>query len=260
MLHYEAGQAPIYFVFMLKGSVFPKALSWAVPSALLAYGCNWAQYTLLGAQWNWARDHNLHYISGGFSAVLGFLLVFRTQIAYSRFWEGATYLQSIRGGWFNVVSSCFAFCSVAPDKLVEVKKFQHQLVRLMSLLYCVALQEVAEMENCSFEVIDPKGLHLDSVSWMKMREEKCEVILQWIQRLIVEAHMSGVLSIAPPILSRVFQELAGGIIDVSHARRIKMISFPFPYAQMITIMLCLHWVCQHFCPACTCFNHGARLD
>ena len=40
------------------------------------------------------------------------------------------------------------------------------------------------------------------------RAEKCEVLLQWIQRLVTEASLNGVVPIAAPILSRAFQELS----------------------------------------------------
>merc|ERR1740121_919021 len=79
---------------------------------------------------------------GGYNMVLGFLLVFRTQQAYNRWWEGSSLLQTARGEWFCAYSNLIAFCTRAPDLQSEVDCFQHLLVRLISLLYGSALQQV----------------------------------------------------------------------------------------------------------------------
>ena len=53
----------------------------------------------------------------------------------------------IRGQWFNATSNLFAFCSLAEEKEEKVHHFQQYLVRLVSLLHCAALQQVADMEE-----------------------------------------------------------------------------------------------------------------
>merc|ERR1719487_2578619 len=83
-----------------------------------------------------------------------FLVVFRTQQAYSRFWEGVTLLHQLKGNWLSAMSCTFAFCSMKPEKADDVAQFQHLLARLMSLLHCSALQEVAMMTDENFDVID----------------------------------------------------------------------------------------------------------
>merc|ERR1740130_298774 len=66
-------------------------------------------------------------VLGGFTTILGFLIVFRSQQAYSRWWEGGSLLQQIRGEWFNAYSGLLAFCSHAHDKEDEVHLYQHKL-------------------------------------------------------------------------------------------------------------------------------------
>merc|ERR1719502_1221335 len=72
--------------------------------------------------------------------------------------------------------------------------------------------------------------------------DSCEVVLQWIQRLIVEANGADIIKIAPPILSRVYNQLGNGIVKLNNARKIREFPIPFPLAQMITIMLLFHWM------------------
>ncbi|CAE7024865.1 unnamed protein product, partial [Symbiodinium sp. CCMP2456] len=52
----------------------------------------------------------------------------------------------------------------------------------------------------------------------------------------------GVLDIPPPILSRVYQTLSRGFVNLLNAVKIKDTNFPFPWAQMIMILLVVHSV------------------
>merc|ERR1740138_1615055 len=76
----------------------------------------------------------------GYTFVLGFLVVFRNNQAYSRFWEGATLINQVRGEWFNAISCLIAFCNKEHDEPGRLQRFQNLLVRLGSLMYCSALQ------------------------------------------------------------------------------------------------------------------------
>jgi len=181
-------------------------------------------------------------LMGGYYGVMGFILVFRSQLAYSRWWEGGALLQQLRGEWFNAYSSLLAFCSHAEGDRREVEAFQHLLMRLMSILYCSALEQVADLKDKQFEIFDVSGLDVDSLRFLNSANDKCEVTLQWIQRLIVDSASSGVLTVAPPILSRVFQEFGRGIVNLNHVRKIAEFPFPFPWPQMITVMLMAEWL------------------
>merc|ERR1712107_228785 len=48
------------------------------------------------------------------------------------------------------------------------------------------------------------------------------------------------LPIAPPILTRFFAELTSGNVLVNEARNLSDLPFPFPYAQMMTVLLLIH--------------------
>lgn len=230
MIHYNPGKWHIWFIFTLKGSVFPTAFAWALPSTIFA--------CLLHSQVEQQESKSLGQIYSGFSFVIGFLVVFRTQQAYSRYWEGATLLKQVRGAWFNATSSLFAFCSSAVEKHKEVEQFQNLLVRLMSLLHCCALQRIAILEDEDFPVLDLEGVDSESLFFLTEKpNEKCFIILQWIQRLIMENMSNGVATVPAPILSRVFQELAQGIVSINDAEKLTEILFPFPYAQMVGFML-----------------------
>lgn len=192
--------------------------------------------------------------------ILGFLLVFRTNKAYTRWWEGGMLLQGVRGEWFNAYSNLLAFTTRDAARQEQVDTFQHKLLRLVSLLFCAGLQQVATMENKCFEIIELHGMDRDSLTFLQETGvDRCEVIMQWVQRLIIDAMDDRLLDVPPPILSRCFHELSLGIVSLTNAKKIIQFPFPFPYAQMLTIMLIMQWVgtplvigamCQHPISAC----------
>jgi len=177
-----------------------------------------------------------------YNIAIGLLLVFRTQQAYSRWWEGGSLLQQVRGEWYNAASSLIAFSSSDPSRIRDVQTFQHLLVRLVSLLYCSALQQVAMMDDEMFEIIDNSGIDAEKLKYLRSCHNRCEVLIQWIQRLIVRNMEAGVITVPAPIVSRVFHELSRGIVHLNDVRKVKEFPFPFPYAQMVTFMLTIHWL------------------
>merc|ERR1719247_3328251 len=80
---------------------------------------------------------------------VGVLIAFRTNRAYSRFWEGITLVPMMRAEWFEACSNLMAFSKVAIDKkpadkivYCKVITFQGILVRLMSLMHGAALRQI----------------------------------------------------------------------------------------------------------------------
>merc|ERR1719223_2139612 len=102
------------------------------------------------------------------------------------------------------------------------------------------------MKNKNYELIDIKDFNHDSLQFLMEAHDKCEVCLQWIQRLIGEANETQTIKVAPPILSRVYNQLGNGIVNLNNARKITDFPIPFPLAQMIAFMLLFHWVITAF--------------
>merc|ERR1719174_2582758 len=116
------------------------------------------------------------------------------------------------------------------------------LARFMSLLFCCALQQVSPRNDKAFEILDVEGIDPQSIQFLHESSDKVEVILQWIQRSTIINIATGVLPTAPPILSRAFQEISRGIVNLQNARKIADFPYPFPLAQMSMILQLFHWV------------------
>eukprot|EP00929_Paragymnodinium_shiwhaense_P087272 TRINITY_DN47508_c0_g1_i1.p1 TRINITY_DN47508_c0_g1~~TRINITY_DN47508_c0_g1_i1.p1 ORF type:complete len:675 (+),score=117.64 TRINITY_DN47508_c0_g1_i1:46-2025(+) len=241
MREYESGKWGFSLVWGWYASVFPRAFAIAMPNALLAF--------LLGTFSNGPvaslEDESAKTgvsLFGAFSSVLFFVLYFRSNVAYSRWWEGGTLLQQVRGEWFNAYSSLIAFSNADPKKDAEVEAFHHMLARLMSMLFCCALQQVSPNQNAVFEMLNAEGIEEEHLEFLNKVDDKVEIILQWIQRGTILNMSTGIISAAPPILSRAFQELSRGIVNLQNARKIADFPFPFPYAQTSIVMLLIQWV------------------
>jgi len=146
-----------------------------------------------------------------------------------------------------------------PDRRLEVDEFRHTLVRLTSLMHGCALHELKDVAHEQFEVLDHKGLDdatLLYLSWCRKQGfNLVEVALHMIQVLVTENHENNILAIAPPILSRVYQELSRGMVNLHNAKKITDTQFPFPYAQLISFLLMLHLFLTPFIVSAFVQNH-----
>lgn len=232
-------------IWGLRASVFPRALALAVPNAILAFILG-----MFSSPSEREKELAASTLSIGafFTSVLFWVLYFRSTVAYNRWWEGGTLLQQTRGEWFNAYSSLIAFTSPDPQREAEVEAYQHMLARLMSLLFCSALQQVSPNRKRPFEIIDSTGIDPRHLQFLDKSNDRVEVILQWVQRSTILNMGSGVLPIPPPVMSRAFQEISRGIVNLQNARKIADFPFPFPYAQTSLVMLLIHWV---MCPIIT---------
>lgn len=260
MITYETGGVYLILnIFKWHGSVFPKAAVFSLPNALVTAAL---VYFVHGASFDTFLRHfqpadsimNETAIWGGFSFLVGLLVVFRTSQAYSRFWEGCTQMHKMGAEWFDSCSSLMAFCKHSDVDHDTILGFQNMLVRLFSMLHAAALGEIedcgsasegprglSEVQAFNMEIIDVGAVNKDSLRVIRDSDAKVELIFQWIQQLVVENIKTGVLCIPPPILSRSFQEIANGMVHFHEAMKISNVPFPFPYAQTCDCLLFMHW-------------------
>lgn len=240
-------------LFQYRGSAFPRACCFAVPATLLAV------FLVCSDDWigpdfreelgiKEADKSQLWIISVG---VLHGLLIFRTNRAMARFWEGTGLLHQMRGEWFDAVSCCVTFsraCMLMSARREDTLRFRHTLIRLMSLCHGSALKEIGGSEtDDELEMLDAVGL--DNKTLLHLRDcsevyefNRVEVTLHMIQSLITMNLDDGILKVPPPILSRVYQTLSRGFVNYLNAKKIADTRFPFPFAQLITTLTFIHIV------------------
>jgi len=250
MIKYDEGRWHVFFIFRRDGSILPRAalfgLVASVLSVLLNFGEEWLPNKFDRQSFGLA-DLTEGQIWSSATIALGILLGFRTRQAWGRFWEGTTLLHQMRGEWFDAVSCLMAFSrSAIESKPDDVEEFRSVLVRLASLMHGCACEEIKDTEDDSetFDVIDVHGLDKEVLQYLAdcktLGFNRVEVLLHMLQVLVTYNLDSGVLKIAPPILSRVYQQFSRGVVNLHNAMKITDTQFPFPYSQLITTCLLLH--------------------
>lgn len=196
------------------------------------------------------------------SGSLVFLVSFRTNKAYARFWDGTTLLHQMWGEWFDAASCLVAFTTLSMrNRKDDVLDFRHTLIRLTSLMHASALEEIGctQDEEEGYPVLDIGNLDQSTLQYLKdckykkeLNFNRVEVIVHMIQTLVVHHNDAGVIKIPPPILSRVFQTLSRGQVNLANCKKMTTTLFPFPYAQLIAFLLVFYMLVTPVVMACLC--------
>mmetsp|Transcript_5922 Transcript_5922/g.17692 ORF Transcript_5922/g.17692 Transcript_5922/m.17692 type:complete len:489 (-) Transcript_5922:60-1526(-) len=245
MIEYKrGGRWHLLNLFQLSGSVFPAASIQALPSAAISLVLKW--YDVVPESSVMENSE----LWGGFSLLVGFLIIFRTRKAYDRFWDGSTATHQMRAEWIDAASALVAFTRHSTASQELITQFKHTIVRLFSLLHAMALGAIEECKDddgslmaYDLELIDPFGL--DKQSWSTLSRctaRKADLICSWLLTAITVNIKTGVLSIPGPLLTRVFNELASGMVALEEAQKIAETPFPFPYAQTCDALLIIHLI------------------
>merc|ERR1719502_2238601 len=70
---------------------------------------------------------------------------------------------------------------------------------------------------------------------LKKSTDRTAVVMYWLLRDL--ARISKDLSIAPPIQTRMYQELSNGMLGYNQCVKLADVPFPFPFAQILTVLL-----------------------
>eukprot|EP00929_Paragymnodinium_shiwhaense_P028062 TRINITY_DN16343_c0_g2_i1.p1 TRINITY_DN16343_c0_g2~~TRINITY_DN16343_c0_g2_i1.p1 ORF type:complete len:438 (-),score=87.85 TRINITY_DN16343_c0_g2_i1:388-1701(-) len=247
MIDYDEGDWLFKLIFRVDGSCFPRALWFALPSLLIAIFLQAMddidpEFRKAGGLLE--LDESMLWSATAAPTVS--LLSFRVGQALGRFWEGTSLLHKMRGEWFDAVSCLMTFARAAKlNKPDDVAEFRHSLIRLTSFMHGSALEEIQASDiDEAFAVIDIGGFHASTLKILQTCKDKynfnrVEVLLHMIQVLTTDALDRGTLKIAPPILSRVYQSLSRGLVNLLNAKKITDTLFPFPFVQIITALLIL---------------------
>jgi predicted membrane chloride channel (bestrophin family) len=231
------------FILRFEGSHFPRAALYACPSASLAVLFHFMidEYQ---ESFHFLVGFNPPFVWSAVSGVLAILLGLRISKAYDRYWEAITLMHQMRAEWFEAASNLFAFSMIAakedPGMLTKVREFQHVLVRLMSLMHGTALRQIGG-DTEDFEVLDVQALDAQSLRYLAECEmvgtNRVETLLHWIQVLVTESIETGVIDVQAPIVTRAYQTLSRGMVNLHNARKISEVPFPFPLSQVIIALV-----------------------
>lgn len=181
------------------------------------------------------------------TGMLAFFLTFRMSHAYGRFIEGTEAVHQLTSCWFQVLSTVTSCTSISKRNENAIMDFQQRLVRLLSLMNALMFAELEcdqerspHIEAFGFPLIEPHSLDNSAINMLADRAMQPETAFQWIKNLVAQQVTTGVLSVPPPLLTRVFAELDQGIATYHSAHKLATVPFPFPYAVTMETLLLVY--------------------
>lgn len=234
----------------IPGSVFPKALRNALAVAAWVFAFKWMDLRgLLPISFESTEPIKNNAVYSGFTFTLGFMMVFRVSQSYSRFLESARAAYRMREQWCESAAGLVNFAEISDFDGEDILMFQHQVIRLFSLLHASAIGVIAEgVPDATFPIIDMQSFEKTDLLSMQRQPptQRVHLAYQWIQVLVVKCIKSGFLNVPAPILTRVFQEMEQGMLQFTELVQIMQVPFPFPYAQCTFVLIQLHAVITPF--------------
>mmetsp|Transcript_14510 Transcript_14510/g.26021 ORF Transcript_14510/g.26021 Transcript_14510/m.26021 type:complete len:474 (-) Transcript_14510:202-1623(-) len=166
----------------------------------------------------------------GVAFLISFVVVFRSQLAYGRFFQALTSYHRMKSRLLDLSIQTKSFCvSNEPDAV----KLKAHVFRWVKLFHKLAL--------CELRGGYVHGMHLENL----LTPEECKalsatrsknlVVTSWIARALAENIQQ--LSVPAPVASRLFQLASEADLELNGAILIAVSPFPFPYAQIASILL-----------------------
>lgn len=227
--------------------------------------------------------------------VVAFTIVFRTKLAWQRYWEALGMVFLMYSKWRDACITFLAFANSSIHNMLvsggegAKKKIERlELLKCTVTRHCCLLSALAS-DRLSHGDSDRMDLMAGKVSWSQQvipsmtlhrmegvenlptfklwspgealtcaddwnheyalmdlpskvevdalnnSKDRVAVVLYWIIFDLAEA--SHEMDIAPPIQTRLFQEFSNGMVGFIEALEISDVPFPFPYAQLCTLLV-----------------------
>ncbi|GJP44410.1 hypothetical protein CLOM_g3820 [Closterium sp. NIES-68] len=181
MINYEKRFGAFNLLLRFYGSQWPRATLLALPSAILA--------GLLSAYVFVDKSQHLFlhpYPYAVFSGVVAFILIFRTNLSYARYWEGRTMLAQMSSKWGDAAIQVISFDEGAKEPVPGGIRFRSEFVHTMSLMHALALQRLrgdSHLTNLTYgrfmDIPPEPPVDADLVDeWTRVRGNKSLVFLR----------------------------------------------------------------------------------
>lgn len=82
----------------------------------------------------------------------------------------------------------------------------------------------------------------EEVALLEPSSDKVNTICLWIIQAIMAEVRAKVLDAPPPIVTRVFQEISEGMAGFQQAWKVAMVPFPFPFSQVMALILSVLYI------------------
>lgn len=171
------------------------------------------------------------------SLVLGFLLVFRTQLSYGRYWEGRTAMQVLNSKLEDVAIHTKTFVQRTDREATVWKARMGQALINFFTLAIADLRGEEELNDVLEQYdgfLDLTPTQIDELQASNYRTYHIlnEIVDQW-----VVWSLKGGVAVPPPIQSRTYQIISEAQLAFNAAQKIQSTPFPYPLMQVCGMLL-----------------------
>ena len=170
----------------------------------------------------------------GITLVLGFLLVFRTQLAYDRYWEGRTTIQVMMSKLEDVAIHGKTFVRGTDRKI-----WQRELANLLLTYMIFVMADLRGMLDLD-DIIERYALQMKSQQrhMLYTHHYRPYVVMGWIvEHWVKQSVKAGGIATSDPIQSRTYEILSEAQLAYNGAQKIQTTPFPFPLMQVCGMLL-----------------------
>lgn len=172
----------------------------------------------------------------GMTLVMGFLLVFRSQLAYARYWEGRTSMQVLISKLEDVGIHTKTFVQAEDPEAIKWKSsMAHMLINYLAL-------SIAELRGeTDVEAIVSKyriNLQDGEKDALKVYNYRTFMAMSWIiDAWVARSVEQGKLTPPAPVQSRTYQIISEAQLAFNAAQKIQSTPFPYPLVQVCGMLL-----------------------
>ncbi|KAK9805550.1 hypothetical protein WJX72_004682 [[Myrmecia] bisecta] len=191
MITYSKLAWGLHLLLRFYGSAFPRALIFSGISVAITAVLFVCKHDELRSDWLHPYPYQI------FAFIVGFVIVFRSNLSYTRYWEGRTLLQNMTGRWADFCTQAVVFDSVhecRPGASEAAKRasqrFADSVVHLCSLMHALALQHLRgdwDMNNLKAHRSADDPPPLDAMALKKDKAAKAMVRFSLLDLIVLRA-------------------------------------------------------------------------
>jgi predicted membrane chloride channel (bestrophin family) len=181
---------------------------------------------------DWMSHPSIYF--SGYSACLSFLLVYRAQLGYRRYWEARSQIETMTSKCRQVAVHVVTYVQSKDSGAARWKGVQ---LRRLALFHAVAL---LELRPCGVDLERLKEGGLATAVEVRLLSRtgcKADLVMTWLVDAWVAREKSGGIDVSAPVLSRTFQLMSDTSLAHDHTHKIADTPFPFPFAQACSLLL-----------------------
>merc|ERR1712166_1265981 len=240
LLQYRSWQ----FLFTFKGSVMQELWKWALGYGMV--GFFWVTVYKITMEWEEWDDVSLE-VHKLLSIPIAFLIVFRSNVAHSRFWEGRGHMGSLYGTLRSMARKAITLIDGNDD---QAHALRSNICRMLPVMAVAIKNNLRHRSKGSIAAEETKTqLYREEISeWLTRDEvtillEKTENkpmrVIAWIGHAIIAASNAGRLAGGDPTFASFDGESSREIDSWMGMHKICFTPTPFPYIHALHWFMCI---------------------